>query len=118
MWKSGHRRMCGNPYARVTILASHSVASIPAVDEKIDVAMTVTDAAIQKYIEFATPNAESEKLDQKQLFIQKCKKSVFWPHGPQMVENAEFGEEQKRPGGDWMPIWNEIKLHTPTPACE
>ena len=78
--------MCGNPYARVTILASHSVASVPPVDEKIDVAMTVTDAAIQKYIEFATPNAESEILDQKQLFIEKGSKSAFGhlgrPPGP------------------------------------
>ena len=35
------------------------------------VAMTVTDAAIRKDIEFATPNAESEILDQKQLLIEK-----------------------------------------------
>ena len=86
MWESGRHGMCGNPYARVTILASHSVPSVPPVDEKINVAMTVTDAAIRKYIEFATPNAESEILDQKQLFIEKRSKSAFGhlgrPPGP------------------------------------
>ena len=69
-----------NLYARVTILASHSVASVPPVDEKINVAMTVTDAAIQKYMEFATPNAESEILAQKPLFI-KGSTSAFGPLG-------------------------------------
>ena len=81
MWKSGRHKMCGNPYARVTILASYSVPAVPPVDEKNYVAMTVTDAAIQKYIEFATPNAESEILDQKQLFIEKESKSAFGPLG-------------------------------------
>ena len=57
MWKSGRHGMCGNPYARVTILASYSVPAVPPVDEKNEVAMTVTDAAIRKSKEFATPNA-------------------------------------------------------------
>ena len=78
--------MCGNTYAGVTILASHSVPSVPPVDEKINVAKTVTDAAIRKYIEFATPNAESKILDQKQLFIGKGSKGAFGhlgrPPGP------------------------------------
>ena len=86
MWKSGHRRMCGNLYARVTILASHSVPSVPPVDEKINVAMTFRDAAIRKCMEFATPNAKSEILDQEQLFIEKGSKSAFGhlgrPPGP------------------------------------
>ena len=90
MWKSGHHRMCGNPYARVTIWASHSVPSVPPVDEKIKVAMTVTDAAIRKYMEFATLNVESKILDQKQLFIEKGSKSAFGhlgrPPGPKQYK--------------------------------
>ena len=86
MWKSGHHRMCGNPYARVTILASHSVPSVPPVDEKINVAMTVTDAANPKSKEFATPNAVSELLDRKQIFIKKGRSEAFGrlgrPGGP------------------------------------
>ena len=86
MWKSGRHGMCGNPYARVIILASHSVPAVPPVDEKNYVAMTVTDGAIRKYTEFATPNAESEILDQRPLIIEKRSKSAFGhlgrPPGP------------------------------------
>ena len=71
MWKSGHHRMCGNHHARVTILASHSVPAVPPADEKNYVAMAVTEAAIRKNTELATPNAVSKLLDQKQVFIKK-----------------------------------------------
>ena len=67
MWKSGHH----DHGARVTILASHSVPAVPPLDEKNYVAMTVTGAAIRKIIEFATPNAVSELLDQNKVFIKK-----------------------------------------------
>ena len=55
----------------MTFLSSHSVLLVPPVDEKNEVAMTVTDAANRKSIEFATPNAVSEVLDQKHVFIKK-----------------------------------------------
>ena len=71
MWKSGRHKMCGNPYARVTFWSSHSVPAVPRVDEKNEIAMTVTEAANRKSIEFATPNAVSELLDRKQVFIKK-----------------------------------------------
>ena len=55
----------------MTFLSSHSVPVVPPVDENNEVAMAVTDATNRKSIEFATPNAVSELLDRKQVFIKK-----------------------------------------------
>ena len=48
-----------NPYARVTIWPSSSMAWLQTIGEELDGAKMVTDDGVQKYIEFAMPNAGS-----------------------------------------------------------
>ena len=47
------------------------MASVGPMDEKVGVAKTFANDAVQKYREFATPNAESELWAQSILFIEK-----------------------------------------------
>ena len=50
------------------------MASVGPMDEKVDVAKTFTNDAIQKYINFATPNAESELWAHRTLFVKNMQK--------------------------------------------
>ena len=55
-------------------MPSHSMASVGPMEEKVDVAKTVTDDAIQKYTEFAMPSAESEIWEQSTFIIRNVEK--------------------------------------------
>ncbi len=46
-------------------------------DEKVDVAMSFANDAVRKYIQFATPNEESEVWALSTLFIEKMQKFDF-----------------------------------------
>ena len=69
--------MCENPYAGVRILPLNSMASVGPMDEKVDVAKSFANVAVRKYIQFATPNEESELWALNTLFIEKMQKLDF-----------------------------------------
>ena len=55
----------------------NSMASVGPMNEKVDVAKSFANDDVQKYIQFATPNAESELWAQNTLFIEKMQKFDF-----------------------------------------
>ena len=47
-------------------------------DEKVDVEMSFANDAVRKYIQFATPNEESEVRALNTIFIEKKSKNLIF----------------------------------------